>query len=165
MKLRILQVLVLSLALAPAVSAQSKSKKQIRQERKAARQMEKYLAEKQALRDTSYIFITKKILFPHTSNSMTGGYLDVGGNSVRVQELDWVETTDIKTRIVGQAPIEGYSVSSNEATGQTVVNFRCQLKAKLYAFTIVYNRFSESELTVQATGRKTMRYSGVVKAK
>ena len=153
------------MALAPVASAQKKSKKQIRQERKAAREMERYMAQKQALLDTSYIFITQKIQFPHTSNTMTGGYLDVSGNSVRVQELDWVESTDIKTRVIGQAPIEGYTVSSNEAAGQTVVNFRCLLKTKLYSFTIVHNRYSESELTVKATGRKTMRYSGVVKTK
>ncbi len=165
MKLRILLVLAVSLALVPALTAQSKSKKQSRQERKAERQMERYVAQKQALRDTSYRFITKKFLYPYTSTNMTGGYLHVDGNSVRVQELDWVESTDIKTRILGQAPIQGYSISSNQATGQTVVNFRCQLKTKIYAFTIVHNRFSESELSVQATGGKTMRYSGEVRAR
>ena len=165
MKLPIALLVIMSLAMAPTLQAQAKSRKQIRQEKKAERELKKYLSGKQALQDTTFIFVTQEILFPYMSYPMTGGYVALDGNSVRLNQMDWVESMDKTRRIIDQAPLLSYTAYYDKASGQTTVKFSCQLTTKMYVFTIVHNKDIPSELTVQLMGGKKMQYAGEVRPK
>ena len=138
--------------------AQGKAKKKSKQEKK----MERYEKQKQAIIDSNFVFITKKIVTPYVESNWSGGYLNIERKFVRIQELDWVNSSGTKTRLNERAAIQNYRVLSNPNTSDLLIQFNTQIRARRYDISITFSAVNKHEL-VMRSGNETVRYTGKFK--
>ena len=159
MRLRLLSAILLCVFTMHTITAQKKSRKESRQVKK----LERYQLQKQALQDTVFFFETSEILKPYTSNNWSGGYLNIVGNSLRIQELDWLETPSERIRWREITELNNYRLRFDESAQSTKVYFDCIVKGQPYYFTIAHGLDIPGELVIRNSKGKEVRYSGKVK--
>ena len=155
MRLRFICLVLLTVISLQSITGQKKSRKD--------RKRDRYELQKKSLRDTTFFFITNKILYPFTSNDWSGGYLNINGSKLRVQELDWLESPNSRIRWREITSLNNYSIERNKAEESSTVSFDCMLKGQPYFFTITHGWEKPAELTIRNSQGKEVRYSGKVK--
>lgn len=139
-------------------SAQNSPRETVRKERK----LTQYLELKQAALDSVFVFQTKKIITPFVPSNWSGGYLNIKANTVRIQELDWVNDLGEKIRLNQTATIQDYKVVENHSAKSFRVTFSSMVNGTLYNFIISHTLDIGSELEI-GKGHETMKYSGKIK--
>ena len=157
-KIHIASIILLILLSFQSVDAQNKSKKKSKKEKKIA-QFQKL---KKHAQDTAFVFQTKKILSPYIANNWSGGYLSIERQSIRIQELDWVDDLGNKIRLRELTELKNYLMIENNDEKDITVTFSCVLRGSSYIFTISYSIKKESILEIKK-GREVIRYSGKLK--
>ncbi len=143
-----------------STSAQvGKSKKSKKQERL----LQRFEAQKQALIDTSFAFQTKSIKIPAVSQNATGGYLNIENKTVRVQELDWLDNSNTRTRIRDEGALENFILVNQINKNSVTVRFECRIKGIRYYFFIKHSLDDGSELKVSKQNREAVTYTGNVR--
>ena len=159
MGLRFLCAILLFVFTTHAIRGQKKSRKESRQ----AKKMERYQLQKRALQDTVFFFVTSEILKPYTSNNWSGGYLNIIGKSLRIQEMDWLENPKERVRWREITELNNYRLKFDESAQSTKVYFDCIVKGQPYYFTITHGLDIPGELVIRNSRGKEVRYSGKVK--
>ena len=144
---------------AVVVNAQETSSKKSKQEKK----IERYYKDRQAILDTSFFFQTLKITSPYLSANSTGGYLRINGNTLRIQEIDWVGRGNKKVRWRDQVELNNYHVFENDNEHYLEVRFGCQFKANQLFFIMKRPLNGPSELTIRMEKGKYVQYEGKLK--
>ena len=157
-KIHIASIILLILLSFQSVDAQNKSKKKSKKEKKIA-QFQKL---KEHAQDTAFVFQTKKILSPYIANNWSGGYLSVERQSIRIQELDWVNAQGQKTRLKDGAKLSNYLVVADEVNYSFTVTFNCQINGSLYLFTFINSIKDGGNLKI-TRGSESVSYSGKFK--
>lgn len=135
-----------------------KSKKSKKQERL----LQKFKTQKQALVDTSFAFQTKLISIPAVSQNTTGGYLNIENKTVRIQEFDWLDNTNTRTRIRDEGKLENYTLNQTNSNSITV-SFECRIKGVRYYFFIKHSLDDGSVLRLSKQKREMVTYTGNVR--
>ena len=159
MRLSILCAILVSAFSMHTITAQKKSRKESRQ----AKKLERYQLQKQAMQDTVFFFVTSEILKPYTSNNWSGGYLNIIGKSLRIQEMDWLENPKERVRWREITELNNYRLQTDETATRTKVSFDCIVKGQPYFFTITHGLDIPGELVIRNSRGKEVTYLGKVK--
>jgi len=151
-----LLIMLLSIAFIQLGNAQKNSRKKSKEDRN----VERYFKLKQKILDTSFIFQTKEIISPFTPNSLSTGYLRIQGNSLRIQELDWVNNFGEKNRFREGTILKKFQMLTDDITKTIVVKFDCSIKGFSYFFTITYGIEIRGKLEIKKGIEETVKYSG-----
>ena len=156
---RVALFIFLSFTSIQVLSAQKGSGKLSKKERKT----ERYFQLKEALADTSFLFVTREILSLSTGSSWSGGYLSIIGNTLRIQELDWEDNFGKKVRLREGTTLQDLQINTDDTTEAIIVQFNAAFNGHSYSFTITQGIESKSILELKKESGERVRYSGQFK--
>lgn len=157
MSIRFLCLLLVALCMSSSAMAQNKpTRKQLKEQRK----VEQFERHNTAVADTLFRFQTKKILLPYTDANWSGGYISLQGNSLRIQQLTWIDNLGKKSTLQEVTAMNSYRMETDPKQKQSAVVFDCVLRGQTYYFTITYGLEQQSTLVIQTAAGEKMIYSG-----